>query len=100
MQAPQSLLAHGLRGEHLERRLFVRLADGRLHSGIPAMIELWKRTPGYRPVARVVALPGVRPVAELLYDHLVAPALTRLGRWRRQHSSAAFRSASRSLRNR
>jgi predicted DCC family thiol-disulfide oxidoreductase YuxK len=84
MQQPQALLAHGLRAEHLERRLFLRRDDGQLQSGVAAMIELWRNTPGYRWLARIVALPGVRQMADFGYDHLVAPALTRLGRWRRR----------------
>ena len=65
----------GLRQEHLERRVYTRDADGRLLSGMSALIALWSRMPQYSPLAKLMQLPLIRPIAELVYDHLVAPGL-------------------------
>jgi len=72
--------------------LLVRLhlvdADGRLLAGVVALARLWRELPGYRWLGRLLALPGVTPVAECLYRALyVRPLQRRLcgdpgrGRW-------------------
>ena len=43
------------------------LADGRVLAGADAVPELLKRVRGWRHVAAVFALPGVRPVARRVY---------------------------------
>jgi len=75
-QNPDALAAQGLRREHLEQRLYLRDAHGRIVSGIPAMLALWSRVPGQQWLVRVVNLPVIRPLAALAYDHVIAPAFT------------------------
>lgn len=68
--------AWGLDADTAARRLYV-LHQGRLVSGIPAFLVLWAQMPRYRWLARLVGLPGVRQVATLAYDHVLAPAIYR-----------------------
>jgi uncharacterized protein (TIGR01777 family) len=75
MQRPNDLAECGLRGEHLARRVYVRDATGKLISGMPAIIAIWDRIPGYQGLARVVSWPVLRQASVLIYDHVVAPAL-------------------------
>jgi predicted DCC family thiol-disulfide oxidoreductase YuxK len=66
----------GIDADTAARRLYV-LHEGELTSGIPAFLVLWARMPRYRWLARVVGLPGVRQVATLAYDHVIAPVIYR-----------------------
>jgi uncharacterized protein len=72
---PHCLTQYGLRPEHLERRVYLLDPDGRIVSGLPALIELWSRMPGYGWLAKLFSLPLLHPVAATLYDHVVAPSL-------------------------
>ena len=76
----------GLDSDTAARRLYV-LHDGKLTSGIPAFLVLWAQMPRYRGLARLVGLPGVRQVAGLTYDLVLAPALYHWHRWRRRRRS-------------
>jgi len=75
MQRPHELVACGLRREHLARRVYLRDAEGRILSGLPALILLWSKMPEYRWLSRVLRLPLLRPLSTVLYDHLIAPSL-------------------------
>lgn len=66
----------GLDSETAARRLYV-LHDGKLTSGVPAFLVLWTQMPRYRLLAKVVGLPGVRHIATLAYDYVLAPAIYR-----------------------
>lgn len=74
-QHPQGLAQCGLRQEHLERRVYLHSTDGRILSGIPALIALWSTMPRYQWLSRLIGLPVLRPVAAILYDHIIAPTL-------------------------
>lgn len=74
-QRPGVLAICGLRAEHLARRVYVRHSDGRILSGLPALIALWSTIPRYHWLARLLGLPLVRQLATLLYDQAIAPAL-------------------------
>jgi uncharacterized protein (TIGR01777 family) len=80
------LAEYGLRREHLERRLYLKSANGQIVSGVAALTRLWAGTPGYRWLSMVVSLPVVRPLAEVLYDHIAVPVLSVAERWRRSES--------------
>lgn len=69
------LAAYGLGREHLWRRLYLRDTRGRLLSGLPAMIELWSRMPGYRWLSALLRWPLLRRPSEAVYDLVIAPAL-------------------------
>ncbi len=58
------------------RRLYV-LHEGTLTSGIPAFLVLWAQMPKYATLGRIVGLPGVKQIASLLYDHVLAPVIYR-----------------------
>jgi len=75
MQRPDEFVDCGLRREHLERRVYLRDANGRILSGMPALIHLWSKMPEYRWLSRVLALPVLKFLSTLLYDHAVAPSL-------------------------
>ena len=77
--------AWGLDADTAARRLYV-LHEGRLTSGIPAFLVLWAQMPRYRWLGKVVGSPGVRQVASVVYDGLLAPVIYRwhLRRTRRQ----------------
>ncbi|WP_333827610.1 thiol-disulfide oxidoreductase DCC family protein [Pararhodobacter sp.] len=66
----------GLDADTAARRLYV-LHEGELTSGIPAFLVLWAQMPKYRWLVRFVGLPGVRQIASVLYDHLLAPLIYR-----------------------
>jgi hypothetical protein len=71
----EELVHCGLRREHFERRVYACDAEGRLLSGMSALIALWSRMPHYSLLARIMRLPLIRQAAELIYDHIVAPGL-------------------------
>lgn len=72
--AGADLAALGLDPGRAARRLHV-VEDGRLLAGVEAFLALWRRLPFYRHLARLVALPGVRGAAELVYEGILAPIL-------------------------
>lgn len=73
--------ALGLTPEQAARRLHV-IDRGTLLAGTPAFLALWSAMPRFRPLARIVALPGMRQIATLLYEGVAAPALYALHRRR------------------
>jgi predicted DCC family thiol-disulfide oxidoreductase YuxK len=66
----------GLTPDAAARRLHV-VEDGRLLAGVDAFLALWRATPGFRLLAAVVGLPGVRQVVGGVYEWVLAPALYR-----------------------
>jgi predicted DCC family thiol-disulfide oxidoreductase YuxK len=77
----------GAAPDEAARRLHVRRGD-QLLTGVDAFIALWSELPRYRWLAKVVATPGIRHVATMIYDRALAPALYRahLRRQRKQCS--------------
>lgn len=64
----------GISPDQAARRLHVR-QGGRVVSGVDAFAALWATLPRYRWAARLVALPGLRQVASLIYERVLAPRL-------------------------
>lgn len=64
----------GIDPDRAARRLHVR-QNGRVLSGVDAFAALWAVLPRYRWAARIVALPGLRQVASLIYERVLAPRL-------------------------
>jgi uncharacterized protein len=85
------LAEYGLRREHLERRVYLRSANGKILSGVAALASLWAQTPGYRWLSKVVSLPIMRSIAEVLYDHIAVPVLVAAEKWRRPEPVARGR---------
>ena len=66
----------GIDANRAARRLYV-LHEGTLTSGIPAFLVLWAQMPKYATLGRIVGLPGVKQMASLLYDYVLAPVIYR-----------------------
>jgi predicted DCC family thiol-disulfide oxidoreductase YuxK len=65
----------GATRDEAKKRLHARLPDGRIVTGVDAFIELWRRLPGFGRLAAIVAHPLVKPVANVVYDRILAPFL-------------------------
>jgi predicted DCC family thiol-disulfide oxidoreductase YuxK len=89
-QQPNELAQYGLFRDHLERRLYLKTADGRVYSGIEALVLLWRRMPGYGWLGRLIGSRALKPLAEVLYDHAVSPALYRWARHRQAGKHAGL----------
>lgn len=72
---PAAAAALGVSGDDAFRRLHAVGPDGRGLAGIAAFIVLWERLPKWRWLARLVRRPGVRSVAEVVYERVLAPLL-------------------------
>ncbi len=68
------LSAYGLTSDEAARQLYV-VRDGRVLAGVDAFLALWRETPGFGWLARLVDLPGVRLVAGGVYGWVLAPVL-------------------------
>ncbi|SHL64341.1 Protein of unknown function, DUF393 [Roseovarius marisflavi] len=64
----------GISADAAARRLHVR-QGGRVTSGVEAFVLLWSAMPRYRLVARMVGLPGLRHLAGVIYNRILAPRL-------------------------
>ena len=80
-QHPESLLEIGAELEAVRERLHVREADGTLAIGADAFTALARATPGQGWLARLGALPLVKPLLRLAYNAFAAW----LYRWNRRH---------------
>lgn len=85
----RDLAEWGIGADAAARRLHVR-QGGRVLSGVDGFLALWRALPRYRWLARIVALPGLRQAAHLVYERLLAPRLyarhvARMHRSRRDH---------------
>jgi predicted DCC family thiol-disulfide oxidoreductase YuxK len=72
----EALATLGLDADRAARRLHL-LENGRLLAGVEAFAALWDRLPGWRLLARLIRLPGVRAFAEFVYEGILAPLLYR-----------------------
>lgn len=70
------LIRYGLTKEDITRRLFVQMADGRVRSGMDAILAIWAELPRVRWVATTLALPGFYQICTMSYDLICAPLLT------------------------
>lgn len=86
MRHESGLAACSLRREHLERRVYLRRADGLILSGMPAIVAIWASLPRYRLLSRLSNLPVLRPLTVALYDHVISPGLAFLARRRSSQS--------------
>jgi predicted DCC family thiol-disulfide oxidoreductase YuxK len=79
----------GIDADTAARRLYV-LHNGTLTSGIPAFLVLWAQMLKYRWLVRVIGVPGIKQIACVAYDFVLAPAIYRwhLLRLRKQTSKS------------
>lgn len=79
-------LPEGLQREQAMARFHVRDGEGRLVSGAPAFVSIWRALPRWGWAARIASVPGVTPVLELGYRlflpvrPFISRALARLAR--------------------
>lgn len=66
--AAEACPAPDLPREAALRRFHVRLPDGSLVSGAAAFLALWRQTPGFRQLARVLSVRPAIAVLDLAYD--------------------------------
>ncbi|MBB4313884.1 thiol-disulfide oxidoreductase DCC family protein [Roseospira marina] len=83
-QGNGGLAIFGIAGDAATRRLYAIDDKGQLHAGVDAFIAVWRHLPGYRWIARLIALPGLHAVAVAVYEGILAPLLFQWNRWRRR----------------
>lgn len=86
---PEALAGDGIDGEGAKRRLYAREDDGRLVGGVEAFARIWEQLPRYRWLARLARQPLIRPLAEALYERVLAPGLVRYNAWRDRRGAQA-----------
>ncbi|MEO0989952.1 MAG: DUF393 domain-containing protein [Pseudomonadota bacterium] len=83
-----ALDAFGIDRDTAARRLHV-LKDGEVLSGVPAFAALWTEMPRFRWAGWLVMQPVIRPVVNVLYEGVLAPALYALHKRRQRRASTA-----------
>lgn len=63
--------------DQAKRRMHAALPDGRIVSGVPAFAAIWSALPRMGWLARLATTPGIRWVADGLYNRVAAPWLYR-----------------------
>ncbi len=81
-QTPDALGAYGIDHDGARRRLYATESGGELLGGVEAFARLWERLPRYRLLAAAARSRVMRPVAELVYERMLAPTLYRWNVWR------------------
>lgn len=89
-EAPDLLARYGLDAETVKRRLHVIGPGDRPYAGVDAFLLIWRAIPRYRWLAALVGSRPVKPLADAVYDRVLAPALYALTR-RRERREAAGR---------
>jgi predicted DCC family thiol-disulfide oxidoreductase YuxK len=79
---------YGLTRDSAARRFYAVAPDGGLIEGVPAFAAMWERLPGLSWLARIVRLPGLRSIAEVVYNKVAAPALYRMHLRRQKHADS------------
>lgn len=82
------LAGHGLTAEDVKRRMYTLDADGNLLGGVDAFIAIWSLMPRYRWLAWLARRPGLRQLADFLYERLLAPSLYRWHKGRERRGKA------------
>jgi predicted DCC family thiol-disulfide oxidoreductase YuxK len=90
---PEVMLRYGLNTDIARRRVYVLTDRGTMLSGIPALRLIWANLPRWRWLAALIRLPGVQPVAEFFYDHVLAPTIWRGNEVRRARAAANVKAA-------
>lgn len=65
---PDALARFGADLEDVRRRLHAVDTEGRLFVGADCAVEVWRRTPGYAWLGRLLGLTVVRQIARFAYD--------------------------------
>jgi predicted DCC family thiol-disulfide oxidoreductase YuxK len=67
--------ALGISFDDAARRFTVVDGDGQVQQGVEGFIALWSALPRYRWLASCISFPPIKWVAEVVYDHVLAPLL-------------------------
>ena len=78
---PAAVTELGADLEFVRERLHLRDSKGAIRVGSEAFLALWALSPRWRWLARLGALPGLRPLFGWCYNRFAA----RLYRWNRRH---------------
>jgi predicted DCC family thiol-disulfide oxidoreductase YuxK len=76
----EALRARGITPGEALQSLHLEDQDGHIHRGLDAYIRLMEPAPLLRPLARLLGLPGLKPLLERLYLRSVRRRLRRQGR--------------------
>ena len=68
------LSLYGVSRVDAAKRLHV-LHEGTVISGVPAFVAIWQQLPRYQWLAKIVSLPIVHFLSNLIYDFVLAPIL-------------------------
>ncbi len=66
--------SYGVSLSDAAKRLHV-LHEGNVISGIPAFVVIWQNLPRYQWLAKIVSLPIIYFLSNLVYDYALAPLL-------------------------
>jgi predicted DCC family thiol-disulfide oxidoreductase YuxK len=80
-ERPDALAARGVALDDVRLRLHAVDAEGRLRVGVEAFAAIWRELPGWRGLAWLAGLPGLRGALRWLYDRVAY----RLYAWNRRH---------------
>lgn len=69
---------HGISHVQALKQMRALDADGQWHAGADAFILIWRQLSKWRVLAAIVALPGIRQIANLVYRLWAAWRFTRL----------------------
>jgi predicted DCC family thiol-disulfide oxidoreductase YuxK len=75
---PSPLDAFGISQQQALKRLHARDGQGRWHVGVAAFIVIWRHLPQWRLLAVILSLPGVKQVADGLYNRFADYRFARL----------------------
>ena len=81
----EQLRAFHLTQDDLIRRLYIEDENGVLKGGVDAFITIWGALPKYRWLSRLIRMPLIYALANVLYDGVMAPALYH---WNRRRQPA------------
>ena len=80
------LSLYGVSRVDAAKRLHV-LHEGTVISGVPAFVSIWQQLPRYRWLAKIVCLPIIHSLSNLVYDFVLAPSLYAVHLYRQRRKS-------------
>lgn len=87
------LEAYGLSPEDLKRRLYVLDVDGTVHSGLGALVAIWRDLPRFRWLARLFGKGPAAIVGSAIYEWLCVPLLAAFNKARDRKRKGPLRRA-------
>jgi predicted DCC family thiol-disulfide oxidoreductase YuxK len=81
---PDALIQRGITVDDVRRKLYVEDEQGDLRVGAEAFAALWRETPGWRWLGRLLSVPGMSVLARWAYNRFADRLYAwnrRKGRW-------------------